>query len=246
MPNLTFRFYRELNDFLPGPLKQRSFTREFVSLGAIKDIIESIGVPHTEVDLILVNGGSVNFEFRPDSGDRISVYPLFEALDISSVTRLRPHPLRESKFILDCHLGRLARYLRMLGFDALFYGHCSDARLVEISLQQQRIVLTRDLDLLKRRALTHGYYVRATRPLKQIEEVIRRLQLQNSFTPFSRCTVCNGTLVKVEKEKVAEQVPHSSLKHFCEFKRCSNCGRVYWKGSHYERMRRLVTWLKGV
>ncbi|WP_295801214.1 Mut7-C RNAse domain-containing protein [uncultured Microbulbifer sp.] len=246
MPTLTFRFYQELNDFLPRPLKQRSFARQFAVLGSIKDAIESLGVPHTEVDLILVNGESVNFGFHPDDGDRISVYPLFEALDISSVTRLRPHPLRESRFVLDCHLGRLARYLRMLGFDSLFYGECSDARLVEISVQEQRILLTRDLELLKRKALTHAYYVRTTRPLNQVTEVVKRLQLQNSFQPFSRCTVCNGQLAKVAKEEVWSEVPANSRHAFSEFARCTRCGRIYWKGSHFERMQRLVKKLKAV
>lgn len=240
MPTLTFRVYRELNDFLPKPLRQRSFAREFVALGTIKDAIETLGIPHTEVDLILVNGESVDFNWRPQDGDRVSVYPLFESLDISSITRLRPNPLRESRFILDCHLGRLARYLRMLGFDCLFYGHCSDERLVEISVDQQRILLTRDLGLLKRKALTHAYYVRATRPQNQIEEIVARLQLQNSFRPFSRCTFCNAPLVKVDKQAVWSKVPENSRRCFNDFAYCNDCGRVYWKGSHFERMQRLI------
>jgi len=244
MPRLTLRFYRELNDFLPKPLQQRDFTRDFAVSGAVKGIIEAVGIPHTEVDLILVNGQSVTFEFRPKDGDRIAVYPIFEALDISSLTRLRPQPLRESRFVLDCHLGRLARYMRMLGFDCLFSGHCSDRRLVEISVQQQRILLTRDLDLLKRKALTHAYYVRATRPLKQLEEVVHRLQLQNSFAPFSRCTVCNGSLRKVTRDEVWSQIPPRSRLNFTQYCRCDGCGRIYWKGSHYDRMQRVIATVK--
>ncbi|WGL16618.1 Mut7-C RNAse domain-containing protein [Microbulbifer bruguierae] len=244
MPTLTFRFYRELNDFLAPPLRQRNFSFDFAALGSIKNAIESLGVPHTEVDLVLVNGQSVNFEYRPQDGDRVSVYPLFESLDISSITRLRPYPLRESRFILDCHLGRLARYLRMLGFDCIFYGHCTDEQLVKISVDQQRILLTRDIELLKRRALTHAYYVRATKPLNQIEEIITRLQLQNSFAPFSRCTFCNAPLVKVSKQAVWSKVPEQSRRRFNDFACCKNCGRVYWKGSHYERMQRLIEKLR--
>jgi uncharacterized protein len=244
MPRLSFRAYRELNDFLPKPLRQRSFARDFVALGTIKDAIETLGIPHTEVDLILVNGESVSFDWRPQDGDRVSIYPLFESLDISSITRLRPRPLRESRFILDCHLGRLARYLRMLGFDCLFYAQCSDEHLVAISLDQQRILLTRDLELLKRKALTHAYYVRATRPQNQIEEIVVRFQLQNSFHPFSRCTFCNALLVKVDKQAVWSKIPENSRRRFNEFSCCNDCGRVYWKGSHYERMQRLIRKLK--
>lgn len=240
MTCLQFRFYRELNDFLPQPLRQRDFNHEFVALGSIKDAIETLGVPHTEIDLILVNGKSVGFEYQPQEGDRISVYPLFEALDVTDVTRLRPTPLRDSRFILDCHLGRLARHLRMLGFDSLFYGHCSDQYLVDISLQQHRILLTRDLGLLKRKALTHAYYVRNTRPLKQLSEIVCRLQLQNSFQPFSRCMVCNGELEKVAKQDVWQWLPENSRSVFNEFSRCHHCKRVYWKGSHYQRMQRLI------
>ena len=157
-----------------------------------------------------------------------------------------PGPLRETRFVLDCHLGRLARYLRMLGFDCLFYGECSDARLVEISVQEQRILLTRDLELLKRKALTHGYYFRTTRPLIQTEEVVKRLQLQNSFHPFTRCTICNGCLKAVEKQAIWSEIPPDSRARFNEFSRCVGCGRIYWKGSHFERMQRLVKQLRAM
>lgn len=240
MPNATFRFYRELNDFLPRSRQQREFEQHFLLSGSVKDAIESIGVPHTEVDLILANGESVDFDYRLRDGDRFSVYPVFESLDISSVTRLRPHPLREPRFVLDCHLGRLARYLRMLGFDSLFRSDYADETLLQISVEQRRILLTRDIGLLKRRQLERGYFVRSTRPRKQLSEVAERLQLQNCMRPFSRCIVCNGDVSPVRKEDIVELLPENTRRFFHEFYQCRNCLRIYWKGSHYERMSLLV------
>ena len=240
MPRVTFRFYRELNDFLPPRLRQKPFWRDYLVPGSVKDAIENIGVPHTEVDLILANGESVDFAYQLREGDHISVYPMFEALDISPLNRLRPAPLRQPRFVLDCHLGKLARYLRMLGFDSLFWAHCDDDTLLQISVQQQRILLTRDLGLLKRRQLARGYYVRATNPRAQVAEVVQRLQLENSFQPFSRCIACNGLVEPVRKEDVVDLLPPNTRRYFTEFFQCGSCHRVYWKGSHYERMQEQV------
>jgi len=245
MASVTFRFYRELNDFLPQYRRQRPFVRDYPLSGSVKDAIENIGVPHAEVDLILANGESVDFDYRLRDGDRISVYPVFEALDISSVTRLRPHPLRVTRFVLDCHLGRLAGYLRMLGFDSLFRSDYHDDTLLRISVEQQRILLTRDLGLLKRKQLQRGYYVRATKPRRQAAEVVRRLQLEHSIRPFSRCIACNGHLEKVRKEEIRSLLPENTDHYFEEFIQCRDCLRVYWKGSHYERMQLLVRELSG-
>ena len=117
MHKATFRFYEELNDFLPKEKRKKRFEHNFIDRASVKDVIESFGVPHTEVDLIIVNGESKNFSYIINDGDDISVYPVFESIDISNLQKLRPEPLREPKFILDVHLGTLARYLRMLGFD---------------------------------------------------------------------------------------------------------------------------------
>ncbi|MBB3061809.1 Mut7-C RNAse domain-containing protein [Microbulbifer rhizosphaerae] len=240
MASVTFRFYRELNDFLPRHRRQRAFVREYVPTDSVKDAIENVGVPHTEVDLVLVNGKSVDFAYRLRDGDRVSVYPVFEALDISDVTRLRPRPLRVTRFVLDCHLGRLAGYLRMLGFDSLFRGDYHDDTLLRISVEQRRILLTRDLELLKRKQLRRGYYVRATRPRQQLAEVVQRLQLERKALPFSRCIACNGLLAEVSKGAVEPLLPENTRRYFHEFFQCGDCRRVYWKGSHFERMQLLV------
>jgi uncharacterized protein with PIN domain len=240
MSEVQIRFYEELNDFLPVERKKVAFTHTFRGRVSVKDLIESLGVPHTEIDLILVNGRSVDFSYLAQDGDRISVYPVFEALDISPLLLLRPKPLRVIRFVTDIHLGKLARYLRMLGFDTLYRSNYSDDVLAAISSSEGRILLTRDCGLLKRNEVTHGYWVRLLNPLGQLEEVVHRLDLYNAFSPFTRCLECNGMLEPVEKESIIDRLPPATRNAFGEFHCCQDCRKVYWKGSHYERMRRLV------
>ncbi len=234
------RFYAELNDFLPPERRQVTFRQSFSDHQTVKDLIEALGVPHTEVDLILVNGESVDFSHRPADGDRISVYPVFEALDISPLLQVRPEPLREPKFVLDIHLGRLAAYLRMLGFDTLYRNSFDDEELAEISADEHRILLTRDRGLLKRSRVTHGYLVRSDEPKQQAEEVLSRFDLYDSIKPFSRCLQCNEQLGRVEPDQVRDQIPEKVWRHCSEYSRCEGCGKVYWKGTHYKKMLRLI------
>ena len=151
-----FRFYEELNDFLAPALRKCEFAYAFTGTPSVKDPIEAIGVPHTEVDLVLVDGESLDFTRRLTGGERVAVYPVFERLDIAPVTRLRARPLRRTRFVLDVHLGKMARYLRLLGFDALYRTDYDDATIIRLSLDEQRIILTRDRGVLKHTAVTHG------------------------------------------------------------------------------------------
>jgi uncharacterized protein with PIN domain len=234
------RFYAELNDFFPPERRQVPFRHFFFGRPTVKDLIEGLGVPHTEVDLILVNGDSVDFGYHVEDGDFISVYPVFESLDISPVSRVRPEPLRRPRFVLDGHLGRLAAYLRLLGFDAYYEPNLPDETLARISSQERRILLTRDRGLLKRSQVTHGYLVRESEPREQLAEVVRRFDLWGAARPFTRCLRCNGELAAVAKVEVEEGLPPKVRERFSEFSRCSGCGRVYWKGSHYERLACLI------
>ncbi|HIE13001.1 MAG TPA: twitching motility protein PilT [Desulfotomaculum sp.] len=241
MSRCSVRFYAELNDFLPPGKRQAAFIHTFLGEPAVKDLIESLGVPHTEVDLILINGESVEFSRRVRDGDRISVYPVFESIDVSPIVRVRPAPLREVRFVLDTHLGRLATYLRMVGFDTLYANDLSDEALSEISARERRILLTRDRGLLKRSEVAHGYLVRSTDPPAQLTEVLRRFDLYRLVSPFCRCLRCNLPLEAVSKEEVEDRLPPKVREYFVEFRLCRGCGRVYWKGSHYEHMERFVT-----
>ena len=236
MKHATFRCYAELNDFLPPERRYTEFFYSFEISGSVKDAIENIGVPHTEIDLILVNGEPAGFHYLVQDGDRISVYPVFEAIDITPLLRLRPQPLRETRFVLDTHLGRLAAYLRMLGFDALYRNDFTDEQLAAVSSRDRRILLTRDRGLLKRSEVTHGYAVRETGPRAQIAEILRRFDLAGSVKPFSRCMSCNAPLEDAAKE----QAPPAVRERYHDFRACPACQRIYWKGSHRRRMSRLI------
>jgi uncharacterized protein with PIN domain len=230
------RFYAELNDFLPPARRYRTFEVEFHVSPAVRDLIESQGVPHTEVDLVLVNGEPAPLNRVVEDGALVSVYPVFESLDIAGVSPVRPEPLRQPRFVLDVHLGRLARYLRMAGFDAKYANDASDPELARVSAGESRILLTRDVGLLKRAAVTRGYWVRETRPARQLQEIVQRFELKRLLKPFSRCMECNTGLEPAPKERAPEQ---ARARH-TEFRECPACGRVYWPGSHYARMRGII------
>ena len=187
----TFRFYAELNDFLEPGLRGREIRYAFSGRPAVKSAIEALGVPHPEVEVIVVGGSSVGFDSRLDDGDRVAVYPMFEAVDVSPIMRLRERPLRQTRFVLDTHLGKLARLLRLLGFDTLYRNDFDDEEIVRVSVDERRIALTRDRGILKHGELTHGYCLRSAAPLEQVHEVMSRFDLRRSVAPFSRCTMCN-------------------------------------------------------
>jgi len=231
-----FRFYEELNDFLPAEQRKVSFHHRFHGTPSIKDTVQAIGVPHTAIDLILVDGRSVDFSQHLHGGERVAVYPVFERLDISPVIRLRPKPLRDTRFILDVHLGKLTRYLRMLGFDSAYDRDRDDDTIIDLSLEQKRIILTRDIGLLKQNRVTHGYWLRHHQSLEQLQEVLLSLDLFKQLQPFTRCMDCNGKIQPVAKNGIGARVDPEILGRFETFWQCRDCRKIYWQGSHYERM----------
>lgn len=240
MTPVSLRVFGHLNDFLPYARRQRTFTLHIDSAPSVKDLIESVGVPHTEVDVIAANGASVDFAYLVREDDCIEVFPLSSESNISPVIHLIPQPPQEPRFILDVHLGRLAAYLRMLGFDTAYENACDDPVLAQRSHDEGRILLTRDVGLLKRSLVTHGYFVRETQPERQVEEVVRRYALMSIAAPFSRCLRCNGHPVNVQKAEIADQLVSQVRERYDEFSRCPDCAQIYWKGSHYQHMERLV------
>jgi uncharacterized protein len=233
----TIRFYADLNDFLAPGDRQRDLSYSFSERVSIKDALESHGVPHTEIDLLLVNGVSAPFTYNLQDGDRASAYPRFRRLDVSAETVVRPPSPLGQRFVLDGHLGRLAAYLRMAGFDVRHDHEVSDKELASISAREDRILLTRDIALLRHGIVRHGYYVRETAPRRQAFEVFCRFDLARLARPFERCLRCNELVRQVPKAEVEDRVPPRSRSRFSRFFRCSGCGRIYWEGSHYRWMR---------
>ncbi len=270
MHRVRVRFYQELGDFLAPHRRGREFEVMVNDGTTTKALVEHCGVPHGEVDLLLVDGESVDFACKLSDGHRVSVYPVFESFDISALTRVRPAPLRAVRFLVDANLAKLASLLRMCGLDAtdaamlpgggdeavtrrVFGAHGADgtdlrversfsgdedARLVAAARREQRIILTRDRRLLERRAVTHGCFVRSQDPEQQLLFVLRRFDLAAAVRPFSRCMRCNEPLQPVPKASVLHRLPPMVRVEQRSFSRCPRCRRIYWPGSHWQRMRR--------
>lgn len=240
------RFYAELRDFLGAEHRSGTVAHTYRVPGSVKDVIESYGVPHTEVELILAGGESVDFTYQVQDGDRISVYPVFESFDVASLVRLRPEPMRQIRFVLDGHLGTLARYLRLLGFDTAYARDASDRQLIRTSTTEGRILLTRDVGLLKNRAVTHGHFVRSDDPRQQVLDVVSRFQLAGRLEPYSRCLACNGVLEPVAKMAIAHRLPPLTRQYIDEFRTCAECGKDYWRGAHAQSLDRIVAAARNV
>ena len=239
-----FRFYAELNDFLADERRHRTFTYSFSLQPAVKDAIEACGVPHSEVEVILANGNSVDFTYRLGDGDRLAVYPLFESFDVSPLIRLRPKPLRKIKFIADENLGKLIRKLRMLGFDTITAAGPDSASLIQRAISEQRIILTRDRELLKNKQISHAYWVRSQDVRQQIREIYQRFDLARLCKPFSRCMNCNALLKKAAKKEIIDLIPERTAQQFGRFRQCPDCKKVYWPGSHFKKMEFLIESLR--
>jgi len=237
---ITIRFYQELSFFIPKYMNGKRVEKPFPKDCSVKHAIETFGVPHTEVDLILVNEKPVTFDYNLQNGDDVSVYPVFESFDISETSRLQQSPLRNTKFIADVHLKKLTTYLRLCGFDTAYQPDLDDAEIADKAYNENRIILTRDRDLLKRKKVTHGYYIKSQNPARQLKDVINRFQLKKSIKPFTRCSTCNGKVVSVEKQKIINKLPPATREEYSEFYTCSNCGKVYWMGAHYKNLIQII------
>ena len=236
----TFRFRDELNDFLSPGQRGREFSVPCAHRATTKHMIEALGVPHTEVELILVNGESVGFDRLLRDGDGVVICPRFDSPGIEPLLRLREWPLPVIRFVADSHLGGLARLLRMAGFDTLYRNDYRDSEIADIAGREGRIVLTRDRDLLKQRRISHGCYVRALKPARQFGEIVARLDLARSFRPFILCLECNLPVLEIAKESFFKELPESVQVRYQHFTICDQCRRIFWEGSHWQRMRQLL------
>jgi uncharacterized protein with PIN domain len=236
VPAATLRFYGELADFLPRSRRGVAFGEDVGERRSVKDLIESLGVPHCEVFVVLVDGEGVAFDRVVAGGERIAVYPRFSDIDATGLaTAGEPYPA-DARFVLDGHLGRLAAYLRALGFDVAWNRDADDATIARVARDEDRVVLTRDVGLLKRSAVRHGRFVRATSPREQIAEVVRVFRLADRTAPFTRCLRCNTPLADATREAIRDVVPSGVLARFDHFRRCPSCDRAYWRGTHHARL----------
>ena len=236
MNQVFFRFYEELNDYLPEELRKVWFECQIENKTSVGEKIQSLGIPLDNIDLILVNQQSRGFDYILRDGDRISVYPVFEMFDLSGISRVREKPLRNPTFICDVHLGRLCKYLRMLGLDTLYSNHYTPEELIEVSLREKRIILSRSYPLIRHKEVTHAYLIRSADPLEQLKDLVNNLYLSNQGDPLTRCLNCNDRLVPVEKPEILHRLEERTATYYTEFFKCPCCDQIYWKGSHFENM----------
>ena len=234
-----FQFQGELNDFLDLTKRDRVIWLSLPEEAAVKHPIEALGVPHPEVGAIFVDGLSVCFTHRLRGGEFVDVFPCAADLPAAAVC-LRPPLVRPLRFVLDTHLGQLASYLRLLGFNTLYRNDFTDMELAQISADEDRLLLTRDRGLLKRRIVVHGHCVRATAPPLQLASLVRRYGLGAEARSWQRCVHCNGLLEPVAKAEILDLLQPKTRLYYDVFQRCAGCGRIYWQGSHYERMQQFL------
>lgn len=242
---VIFHFCGELNDFLLRSKKGIPIRYDYSMSPSVKHAIESLGVPHTEVYIIRANGLSVDFSYQLCDGDDIMVFPSSTDGAKESDILLSPRGGGEGKFVLDVHLGRLVRLLRLLGFDSLYRNDFGDKDIVRISLEDGRAILTRDIGILKLSEVQRGYWIRSQEPKSQLFEVMKHFHLRDRVRPFSRCLICNGRIAPVDRESIVPQIESHSAKNFREFHRCTSCVKIYWKGTHFESMQEIVKSLLG-
>jgi len=245
MGKATFYFHKDLDMFLSEKSKEGCVSIDIRGHETVKHIIESLGIPHTEVDVILVNGVSKDFSWQPVDGDKIDVYPEQHDWFTCEVTKLQPELKGKPQFVLDGHLGKLTGYLRLLGFDSKYQNEIMDDELAEISSDEGRILLTRDRGVLKRAIVVSGYFVRSTEPRDQVKELVNKFSLEKYAEPFSRCVKCNGILQAVSKGKVFDRLEPKTKLYYNDFKICSACSQIYWKGSHFEEIEAFIEKLLG-
>ena len=240
MLTIHLRFYEELNDFLPEEKRKVRFIHTIPIRTSIKDLIESFNIPHTQVSMILVNDEQKDFSYLVDDNDRISVYPFFHSFNVTSVSRIHHNIPKKIRFIADQHLGNLARYLRLCGIDTefneCFHGH----ELVEIANKGDRILLTKSHNILKRNDLKFGYFVYASDPEEQLDEVILQYNLKDGIELFSRCLKCNTLLIPIDKSEIEDRLPEKVRKLHDNFTYCKKCDKIYWQGSHYQKMKQKI------
>lgn len=232
MNTATFTIHPALKEFLA----EESVSRSFWGEPAVKDLIESLGIPHVEIGSIEVNHSIVPLQNHIKDNDEILIWPVIWRPQFSDKQDLRPKMPGNIRFILDVHLGKLARMMRLFGFDTIYETSLDDPEIINLGIQQKRFILTRDKKLLMRSDISYGHWIRNTDPIDQMDEILLNFDLYDQINPFSRCLNCNGHLQSVEKKKIEDKLPPRVRKYYQYFQQCTSCHKIFWRGSHYERM----------
>jgi uncharacterized protein with PIN domain len=240
MSTVHIRFYARLNEFLPADKQQKLLQCPLNGPLTAKHMVEAAGIPHTEVEVLIVNGRPVTFDYLLQADDRLSVYPEFTSLDTAGLPELRPALPQPPRFVADIHLGRLATFLRLLGYDTLYPEDEGDELLAEISQKEERVLLTRDRRLLMRKIVTYGCCLHSHNSYEQLQTVLNRYNLFDLIDPWQRCLRCNGRLHPVAKEAILDRLEPKTIHYYDEFRLCEVCQQIYWKGSHFSTLQELV------
>jgi len=237
LASARFQFHPLLSPLLDRRFRYDPYLYHFKDSPSVKDAIEACGVPHTEVDVVLANGQSVTFDFRLQDGISVKIVPFGVLSDQQGLVHLSPPTSDPATFILDVHLGRLARRLRLLGLDCYYRNDCDDPSLIETALTQGRIILTRDRGILKHAAVRQGMLIRSGVVDEQVLQVLRRYQHSVRLSPFRRCPDCNGYLLPVAKDTIRDRLLPGTQRDYDQFQQCASCSKLYWEGSHYLRIK---------
>ena len=235
---VALNFHGDLFVFLKREERNRSVRRVLSHKASVKDVIESCGVPHTEVDLVIVNGGPVDLSFQLSVDSALDIFPVSAPGELFPDYRLQTR--NEVAFVADGHLGKLTRDLRLLGIDVSYRCDVRDSELLVTMVQERRTLLTRDRRLLMHRVVQTGYYPRSQDSIEQTLEVIKRFNLADKLAPFQRCLRCNERLSVVSKEAVLEKLEPLTRLYYDEFRHCPKCGQTYWRGSHFDCLQNRV------
>lgn len=227
--NIKLDFSPKLDFFLVEKFKGKSIELPFRENQTYKHIIESLGIPHTEIGQITIKNQVIDINSISRRGDHVKILSVLDG-ERSGNRIIGP------RFILDNHLGKLSRYLRMLGFDCLYDNQCEDKILALRSHEENRILLTRDRRLLMRSIVESGYCIRSFEPVYQLQEVVGRFELRQQIQLFGRCPICNSEIVEIPKDMIVDRLEPLTRKYFSEFKICKACGKIYWKGSHIKKI----------
>lgn len=240
---IRIKFYNRLSKFLLDK-SQKYITHKFIDRTNVKDLIEAFGIPHTEVDVILVNKKSVTFNYLIKDGDKIEVFPNREKVFVKKLIPLKPKIIGKPKFIADVHLGGLVKLMRMFGLDVLYNNNYTDDEIVEISKTQKRIILTRDIGLLKRKNVKYGHFIFGTTKEEQFKETCQSFDLIKYSQPLSLCLECGTKLKRISHKKALERLKDFKFDKNLSFHTCEKCNKIYWEGSHYDKMKKKIQTLK--